>query len=285
MDISTNWRAWSSVKDPGELESAILCFEEYFASPGQATMLDATGIIAIGRNAGRLADAMLAQAEKRAEGCYGNKPVNAVARKFFRDVTVGDLDQLFADLEFAKILQPAFQHAVLASQSRLEPMVRDIWQNQQGQQGLPLLVAQKLALRFGVRRDMLIDPGQIAVFLEAKAKEYVELKARLSAPSNEDGPIVQQLRQDAAELIDEGEFDAADDKLRQAEAHDKACGANWKKPYWRASAPALKAALNAAASPNCASPMAMRQAIMQKLHQSCAVMIPGCAGTMNKSAP
>jgi hypothetical protein len=55
-DIRSNWRAWSDVKDPGELESAILCFEEYFASPGQATMLDATGINAIGRDAGRLAD-------------------------------------------------------------------------------------------------------------------------------------------------------------------------------------------------------------------------------------
>jgi hypothetical protein len=167
--------------------------------------------------------AMLAQAEKRAEGCYRDKPVNAVAQKLFRDVTASALDQLFADLEFAKILQPAFQHAVLASQSRLEAMVLDLWQGRQDQQGLPLLVAQKLALRFGVRRDMLIDPGQIAVFLEAKAKEYVEFKARLSASSNEGDPIVQQLRKDAAELIDEGEFNAADDKLRQAEDHDKAC--------------------------------------------------------------
>jgi hypothetical protein len=55
-DTRKNWHAWSDVKDPGELKNAILCFEDYFASPGQATMLDATGIIAIGRDAGRLAD-------------------------------------------------------------------------------------------------------------------------------------------------------------------------------------------------------------------------------------
>ncbi len=129
------------------------------------------------------------------------------------------LARLFADPDFARLVEPAFQEAVVSALSRIENMVADLWQNQQA---MPLLTAQKLAQRFGAEADLFLDPGRIAPFLETKANEYAELKARLDAPTNEDDPGVQRLRHAARLLIDEGAFDEADARLAEAEALDEA---------------------------------------------------------------
>jgi len=94
-----NWRKWtgtSAIRDPKALKSAILCFEEYFRQDKTAMVPPPDEIIAIGRDAQKLTLAMLARAARNTPDCYADKPINSLARKFFRDVTQNALEQLFS---------------------------------------------------------------------------------------------------------------------------------------------------------------------------------------------
>ena len=86
------------------------------------------------------------------------------------------------------------------------------------EKNVPLPVLQQILDRFG-EQGIALDPAQIEQRLRAKADEYIELRDRQSRLTS-DNPHVQELRDEAFGLIKRGQFEAADEKLSEAENID-----------------------------------------------------------------
>jgi tetratricopeptide (TPR) repeat protein len=84
--------------------------------------------------------------------------------------------------------------------------------------GLPIALARKIMEAFGERSETL-SVEHIEQIFYRKAEEYRRLKERLASLS-EDDPQVQLLRREASELVDAGDFTAADARLAAAEERD-----------------------------------------------------------------
>jgi hypothetical protein len=140
---------------------------------------------------------------------------NPAARHILRTIVMHAFERVRRQPEYASELRTYVDQAHLERASRIEDKVETVLRLVQAEKGVPIKVLRDIAIRFGIS-DTDLDPYDIQKQLRDKADEYVALKERLNRLTNDD-PAVEALRREAGELIEQGMFQAADDRLASSE--------------------------------------------------------------------
>ncbi|MEM8570859.1 MAG: tetratricopeptide repeat protein [Pseudomonadota bacterium] len=225
-DIDRNWEKWSEIPseaDPGLKSRVIQSFEDVLPS----CIPRKEDIVALKLDPEAVARFALERATKIQPDVYADaNPKNReahLARKFLLNLTSSAYWQLLEVPEFQTGLASLLWRELLTWQSRMEDkqdkqtaMLRELLAR--NAPGLPLDTAKAILLDFG-HGEVPDDVAQIERLLRNAAAEYATFRERLQDLDNSGDLIVRDLSKEAEALVAEGQFDAADAKLIEAEHH------------------------------------------------------------------
>lgn len=233
-EVERDYRAWIEAEHGGKswfhkanLDNAIAELERVI----EHCVPDPSDIVGVNLNGGKLADLLLARAAQHSPA-FRESGDNPAARGIFRTIVANTFERARTNAEYAATLRTYIDEELLARTGRTEAVVtrterkvdaaRDkldaILAKVSADKGVPLPVLQEILAQLG-ERDVPLDATVIEARLRAKADEYHELTARLRRLAGDD-ERVQELRREAAALIDRGDFGGADARLAEAEARD-----------------------------------------------------------------